>query len=244
MTYFLLSAIGFISAHRIMYRFEKFFFMKRKKSIGLFAILIFPLFIFGVFKEHTLLLALYIGLILLSLIFFSLILEKKLKKVFESLHLNFINSLLLHIKAGNSTQKSITESFLGLSMLENILFEPFRSILRPDFELKALPHRWTHFYFLELQQILRSETRVADQLELFKRGLKIKNKFIQRQQQVTRQIKAQALVAGLVYVTIFILAFTQLDLMSCPITIIISLVLFLLGIGAIFKLGGRIKWRI
>lgn len=227
-----------------MYRLEKFFFMKRKKSALIFGILTFPFYIFAFIKEHFLLLTLYIGLILISLIFFSIIFENKLKKVFLASHLNLINSLLLQIKAGYSVPKAITECVFSHSALENILFEPLSSILRPDFEVKTIPYRWLRFYFHELGMILKSEARVAEQLEMFKQGLSVKKKFIQRTQHVTRQIKAQALVAGLVYVMIFAISYYQLNLMNNFLTVVISIGLFLTGILVIFKLGDKIKWTI
>lgn len=186
----------------------------------------------------------YIGLFLLSLIFFFIIFEKKLKNTFILSHLNVIDGLLLQIRAGYSTQKALSESFMTLKTFENIIFEPLQSILRPDFDIKLIRYGWTSFYFLELRQILKSETRLIEQLEAFKQGLKIKNKFIQRTRQVSRQIKAQAVVACVVYGLIFTLAYYQLDLMSSFSTVLGSILLFLTGIFIIFQLGGRIKWRI
>lgn len=244
MAYFLLSIIGFISANRIMYRFEKFFFMKRKKSRVFFLFLTIPIYVFAIIKEHYVYLAIYIGLILISLIFFSIILEKKLRKVFLMSHLNLINGLLLQIKAGYSVQKAISESFLSLSTFENILFEPLKSILRSDFDIKAVPYAWSHFYFQELRAILKSESRVGEQLEMFKRGLKVKVSFIRRTEQVTRQIKAQAMVSCLVYALIFTLSYYQLNLMDSFLTVIASLGLFLTGIFTIFRFGKKIKWTI
>jgi hypothetical protein len=244
MTYFLLSSLGFFSVHRIMYRLEKFFLMNRKKSTLSFVILTSPMYFFVFIKDHFAILTVYIGLILLSLIFFSIIFEIKLKKVFLATHLNVIDGLTLQIRVGNSTQKAISETFSHMMGVENIIYEPLRSILKPDFDVHANSYRWIHFYFSELNHIFKSETRLSEQLEMFKRGLKVQNRFLARTSQVTRQIKAQALVACLVYGLIFALSYFQLDLLSSPTAVILSFMLFMIGIFIIFKIGSKIKWKI
>ncbi len=244
MTYFLLSSLGFLSVHRIMYRLEKFFLMNRKKSTLSFVILTSPMYFFVFIKDHFAILMVYIGLILVSLIFFSFFYEIKLKKVFLTSHLNVIDGLILQIRVGNSTQKAISETFSHMKGFENIIYEPLRSILKPDFDVHANSYRWIRFYFSELHHIFRSESRVGEQLEMFKRGLKVQNRFLARTSHVTRQIKAQALVACLVYGLIFALSYYQLDLLSSPTTVILSLMLFLIGIFLIFRIGSRIKWKI
>jgi hypothetical protein len=244
MTYFLLSILGFLSVHRIMYRLEKYFFMNRKKSTLSFVILTSPMYFFVFIKELFPLLTVYIGLILISLIFFSFIYEIKLKKVFLASHLNVIDGLILQLRVGNSTQKAISETFSHLVHAENIIYEPLKTVLKPDFDIQTNSYRWIRFYFSELNHILKSETRVIEQLEMFKRGLKVQNRFLARTSQVTRQIKAQALVACLVYSLIFTLSYYQLNLISCLTTVIFSLTLFLIGLFIIFKIGSRIKWKI
>ena len=244
MTYFLLSSLGFLSVHRIMCRLEKFFFMNRKKTGFLFVILTSPMYFFVYIKDHFPLFTVYIGLILISLIFFSTIYEIKLKKVFLTSHLNVIDGLILQMRVGNSTQKAISETFSHMIGVENIIYEPLRSILKPDFDIQTNSYRWIRFYFSELNPIFKSETRLIEQLEMFKRGLKVQNRFLARTSQVTRQIKAQALVACLVYGLIFALSYYQLDLLSSSTTVILSLTLFLIGLFVIFKLGSKIKWKI
>ncbi len=244
MTYFLLSSLGFLSVHRIMERFSKSFFINRKKTIVLFSLFTFPMYYFVYIKELLPLLTLYIGLILISLIFFSLIYELKLKKVFISSHLNVIDGLILQIRVGYSTQKAISESLNHMSGAENKIYEPLRSILKPDFDLHANSYRWMRFYFSELSAILKSEARVTEQLVMFKQGLKVENRFLARTSQVTRQIKAQALVACLVYGLIFLLSYYQLNLMDSMKTVVLSLILFLMGIIFIFTIGRKIKWKV
>jgi hypothetical protein len=244
MTYLLLAIIGFISAHRIICRIEKFFFVNRKNSLTFFVFLTIPIYFFVIIKDHLTLYILYIGLFLVSLIFFSYFFEKKLKSVFLQSHLNLINSLLLQIKSGYSTQKAINECVLQMTNFENTIYAPLNSILKPEFDIQLITRHWQHFYFMELRSILTSETRVIDQLEMFKQGLKVKNRFVARTNQVTRQIKAQAVVATLVYGLIFALSYYQLNLLESPATIICSFLLFLIGLIFIFKLGGTIKWKI
>jgi hypothetical protein len=202
------------------------------------------MYFFVFIKEHFAVFAIYIGLILLSLIFFSFIFEIKLKKVFLTSHLNVIDSLILQMRAGYSVQKAISETFFYMNQAENIIYEPLKSILKPDFSIQQNSYRWIRFYFLELNSIFKSETRVSEQLEMFRRGLKVQNRFLARTSHVTRQIKAQALVACLVYTLIFALSYYQLDLLSSPTAVILSLMLFLIGIIIIFKLGNKIKWKI
>jgi len=202
------------------------------------------MYFFVFLKDHFAVLTVYIGLILVSLIFFSFIFEIKLKKVFLASHLNVIDGLILQMRVGYSTQKAISETLSHMNRTENIIYEPLRTILKPDFDVQRNSYRWISFYFSELNHIFKSETRMGEQLEMFKRGLKVQNRFLARTSHVTRQIKAQALVACLVYGLIFALSNSQLDLMSSPNTVILSFMLFLIGIFLIFRIGSKIKWKI
>lgn len=242
--YLMLSLIGILSVERLISRIQKCFFINTYFLHLSFWILTFPIYIFLYFKDHFSLFIVYIGLILISLIFFLTFYEKKLKKVFLMSQLNVVNALILQIQSGKSSQKVLLDVFQSLSKAEKRIYQPLEFIMKTQYNNLYNEFRWSNSFFNELKEILKSETRLIQQLIMFREGLKVHRKFFLRKEQVSRQIKAQAIVSLFIYILIFLLSYYQLDLKSCYKTILISLLMLLLSLVLIFKLGGRIKWSL
>ena len=99
------------------------------------------------------------------------------------------------------------------------------------------------FYFQELEFVLRSSTKVIDQLSSFRDGLKIQRNLRHKSGQVTKQIRAQAVVAIFIYCGIFLLSWLNFQLKEHPLLIAVSLLLLVTGEIVIFWAGGQIKWK-
>lgn len=244
MIFFLISVFGLVVIHRFLNRLRKSEFISTLKMKILFWIFIIPLALFQFFKDPTILLTIYIGIFLLSLILFFILFEKIMQNVFEKSKIQLLDSLILQIRVGHSPQKALGEAMYCSSTLEKKVFDPLKYVFTTNFSDEQIQFIFTKHYILELRAILISSSRVIDQIQSFRDGLKIQYHFRNKSNQVTQQIKAQAIVATAIYVMLFLISLTQLRLNEYPRLMMISALMFLCGLILIFKLGGSIKWKI
>lgn len=239
----LLSLFGIAIVHRNLSLLENFEVISARKSQFFFIILQLPLYFLMIFKDQTLLLFIYIGLFLLTFIFYRKILNIFALSTYENCHLQVLDQLILLLKSGKSAQTSLKIVLSGFSAWEKLVFRDLQTIFEIETQSTKPFTGKNHFYFQEMQLILRSPSHVIDQLKSFREGLRIQRNLRHKSRQVTQQIRAQAFVSIGIYAAIFCLSRAYLNLMSSISIIFISLALFLVGLGCIFLIGGRIKWK-
>lgn len=245
----LLSLFGILIVYRNLSLLEKLQVIVSKKIEFYFLVLQTPLFLFIFFKEQLLFSTIYIGIFLITLIFYRLILKKIAFISYEKRHLQCLDQLILLLSAGKSSQVACKYVFSQLSNWEKLIFSSMGSI----FEIQNNKNTKSEdqkndlqvnpFYFAELKLILHSNHHVIDQLKAFREGLKIRHNLRRKSRQVTQQIKAQALVAIFIFFTMSLISFNYLNLRNSIETFFISLLLFLIGLILIFFVGGQIKWK-
>lgn len=239
----LVSMFGFGIIFRILSLLEKFEVINRRKMILYFVILQVPLYFFIFFKELFIFTWLYIGIFLASLILFNKILSFCANKTFIQRSIQVIDELILMMKTGKSAQTSLKVAYLQLTSWEKIVFKPFLFCFEHENQSNDSILKAHQFYFEEMKLILRSSTKVIDQLHSFRDGLKVQRNLRHRSGQVTKQIRAQAIVAIFIYIGMFILSWSNFDLRNQLGLIALSLSLFLAGEFLVFFLGGQIKWK-
>lgn len=248
MLFFLISIFGLFISDRFVYRLEIFHIIFPKIRKLMFVVLNIPSLYFLFFKEHFVLFTSYIGGILLSLIFLNVYFEFFLKKAFFRGQIKVLEAINLHIKGGQSPLKSTKLVFQTLTHVEKIVFEPLNYVDVDDERPKAVPiyakKKFSAHFFEEIYFILRSSTRVSDQIDQFKRGLRIQNSLRHRSRLSALQVRAQAVVAALIYVFLLCFAIAELQLSKYPEVIMGSLLLMSAGLTVILKKGNRIRWTI
>lgn len=248
MLFLLISIFGLFISDRFVYRLENFHIIFPKIRKVLFIILNIPSLYFLFFKEHLILFYIYIGVILVSLIFLNIYFELFLKKTFFRGQIKVLEAVNLHIKGGQSPIKSAKLVFQTLTHVEKIVFEPLNYIEVDVDKTHAVPiyarKNFSAHFFEEMYFILRSSTRVSDQIDQFKRGLRIQNSLRHKSRLSALQVRAQAVVATFIYVFLLFFAIAELQLANYPSVIGISFFLMLVGLTAILKIGSKIKWTI
>lgn len=239
----LISMFGMIIILRILSHLRKFQLINQKKQIQLFVLFQVPFYLSLYFKELFAVSILYIGFFLVSLMLFQKILTFSVKKTHERRSILFIDELILMMKTGKSAQASLKLSYLALSEWEKTVFKPCLFCFEQEFQSNDPIHRLQKFYFDELRLILNSSTKVIDQLISFREGMKIQRNLRHRSGQVTKQIKAQAVVAVVIYGGIFALSWHHFNLKNEIGLIVVSILLFVSGEALIFLVGGQIKWK-
>ncbi len=239
----LISMFGILIILRILSHLQKFEVINQKKAFQLFCLFQIPIYFLIIFKELFVTMLLYIGIFVIGLMFFRRILSYFVKKTHECRSIQFIDELILLMKTGKSAQTSLKMTYAQLSDWEKIVFKPILFCFEqenPSFDSISFRHK---SYFEELQHILNSSSKVIDQLNSFREGMKIQRNLRHKSAQVTKQIRAQAIVAIFIYAGIFILGWYHFNLSKEIPLIILSLCLFLAGQLFIFMIGGKIKWR-
>lgn len=248
MLFLLISIFGLFISDRFVYRLENFHIIFPKIRKVLFIILNIPSLYFLFFKEHLILFYIYIGVILVSLIFLNIYFELFLKKTFFRGQIKVLEAVNLHIKGGQSPIKSAKLVFQTLTHIEKIVFEPLNYIEVDVDKTHAVPiyaqKKFARHFFEEMYFILRSSTRVSDQIDQFRRGLRIQNSLRHKSRLSALQVRAQAVVATFIYVFLLFFAIAELQLANYPSVIGLSFLLMLAGLTVILKIGSKIKWTI
>lgn len=239
----LISLFGIAVIYRNLSLLEKFEVINKRKMFLCFLILQLPLFLFVIFKEQITFTLLFIGIFLLTLIFYRNIFNKLAQSTYENCHLRLLDHLILLLKSGKSAQVSTKIAFDCLSKWEKIVFGALESIFELQKQENSPTFDLNSFYFEEMKYILRSNHQIADQLHSFREGLRIRHNLRRKSRQVTQQIRAQALVSILIFITLLYVSLTQFNLLQHLDVLFLSLTLFILGFFLIFKLGGKIKWK-
>ncbi|MBC7743082.1 MAG: hypothetical protein H7061_12850 [Bdellovibrionaceae bacterium] len=239
----LLSLFGIAIVHRNLSLLENFEVISARKSRIYFIILQLPLYFMMIFKEQTLLTFIYIGIFLLTFIFYRKILIIFALSTYENCHLQVLDQMILLLKSGKSAQTALKIVLSGFSTWEKLVFRNLQTIFEIEsFQLKPLIEK-NHYYFHEMQIILRSPSHVIEQLKSFREGLRIQRNLRHKSRQVTQQIRAQAFVSIGIYIAIFCLSRSFLNLSASISLIFVSLALFLGGLACIFIMGGKIRWK-
>lgn len=245
MTNFLISVFGFIVVDRILYRLEifKYISLLGRRNIRKLSLIFYVLF--SIFKELWVLNIILFGILFAFLIFFYIFHEKKLENLFESRHKAVIDELILIIQTGNSPIKAVNDVVSSMTIYEKKVFSPLKMISEPNISRDLrLEFHFHQNYFQELTEILRQKTRVIDQLETFRNNLQIQIKLRRKSGTVAASTRAQAVVAGFIYIVFLWISWTQFNLKQYPMLLICSMTLFFAGIVTVFKMGNKIKWTI
>lgn len=238
-----ISLFGIAIVYRNLSLLEKFEVINQKKMFLWFIFLQFPFFLFVFFKEQIALTIIFIGIFLITLIFYRKIFMKFAMMTYEKCHLRVLDHLILLLKSGKSAQVGIKIVFNGLSGWEKIVFAPLETVFELQNLEKTILFNVNSFYFEEIKSILHSNHKIFEQLQSFREGLRIRHNLRHKSRQVTQQIRAQALIAVFIFFIFLYISFKNFGLHNHLPVLLISSTLFFSGFLLIFKLGGRIRWK-
>ena len=243
MIFLLLSIFGLFMSDRFVSRLEKFKLVSDNKR-KLFIAVNIPSIYFLFFKDQIIIFFIYIGLILLSLTFFSIYFHFFLKKVFFNSHIRVIDAVLMMLKTGISPLSAVKTVHQTLNKHEKVVFEP---LLFVNSDLKVpiyASNASIEEFFSEMESILRSNTKVIDQLDRFRKGLRIQKNIRHRSRMASLQVRMQAIVAVCIYIFLFLFAIYELGLLKYVSAMVLSMVMMGCGVYWILLKGSKIKWTV
>lgn len=242
----MISMFGIAFVHRNLSLLEKLEVLSSSKLNSAFYFLQLPFYFYLIFKELLPVILIYIGIFLATLILFDKIIRYFREKTFEKMHLYLIERLILLLKSGRSPQTCVKNVFENLSSWEKATFSGLNEIfeIKPgSFSEIDRKSELEQLFFHEMAAILRSTSNVGDQLIAFRRGLRLRDSLKRRAQQAIQATKAQAVVAGVIYLLLFAVSVRYLELEVLSLPVFVSIVLFSCGQFIIFKIGGKIRWK-
>ncbi|MFN7728852.1 MAG: hypothetical protein ACK5P7_06825 [Bdellovibrio sp.] len=166
------------------------------------------------------------------------------RKRFASLHLPFTDELLLKMRSG----KSLREGLRELSHQKNFQVSRDLTELSPllvmqgqNSEMHLLPE--AQELLKELLKWDRTQVKTIEKLKAYRFQIRQVEKFRQKSRQVTEQVKAQAILCAVLYLSLLIWTGIRSpsDLFSGA--VMISIGLFFCGLCALVWVGRSFKWK-
>jgi FtsH-binding integral membrane protein len=228
----------------IRYQIQKNWNEKFLNSYRWVPYLIGTFFIFMGFllSKHLLLLAL--GLILTSPLIFlcrKIIFEKILSD-FQEKTKSILDSMILFVGQGHGLVESLLETSKLLTGPPRGLLEETATLLHWKIPIQGVPVEKFSF----AAQILRMDLdhRILDQLQAWREAEKMKIEFRRKSRQATAGLRAQALLLSGMFALLVTYVLISKGWDGNEKFLVPSFLMFVIGLGWIFRLGKRIKWNI
>lgn len=152
--------------------------------------------------------------------------------------------ILLRMKAGKSFRLALTDAIDESD-------PRWRPMLAEIRELVVFSQQTDTSSISRFTQSIVSEFRAADQtphaavrrLESFRDRVRLEDDFRHKSGQILRQIRAQSVLLGGLYVAVFVFVTHQFGWVDHSRLLFLSVILFLSGLGWIWFGGRRFKWK-
>jgi len=243
--YFLISMFGQVLAHRTLLVIAQEFAISQHslRLLKILNVLLMSLFAV-IFHSSPVTLWLFIGIILITLKFFSPIFRFFLLRRLSSALIPLLDSVILGLQSGKSFRTSLHLAIENQSgWRRNQLREIYNSIVTSENSVSAKSALLKAFT-AELLEIDRSQNRIVEQVRALRRHLKLRENFRRRSGQVTQQIKMQAIIVTALFLALLSFVIAQFGFAENRFLISISVFIFILGLFWIFSMGRRLKWKV
>lgn len=182
-----------------------------------------------------------LALILLPII--KILLKRLRKSQIPVKSLSFLDLILLNMKAGQSLRKS----FAVVMETEKNWYSGFQMSLAKSLEIGNVPETesaWFNVWAHEIIQIEKSRNKVVEQLEILRRYTRQELKFKKKMQNATAGPRAQVFVMSLLFLSLNVLAFRNLQVQQIKLLLPIAWFLFFLGVATVAIIMRSFKWKV
>ena len=242
--HFSISMLGFMLVHRTLIEIAQEFAISQRDSRSLTISNLAFIAVSSAIVRSPITLWLFIGIVLITLKFFSPLLRIFLIKRLSSTLIPFLDSVILALQSGKSFRTSLQSAIENQSgWRRNQLREIFNSIINSE-NVIAVKSALLKDLQQELMEIDRSQNRVVDQVKALRRQLKVQENFRRRSGQVTQQIKMQAIIVTALFFALLTFVIVQFGFIEHKNLIAMSSFIFILGLFWIFNVGRRMKWKV
>ncbi len=172
-------------------------------------------------------------------------LKQSRRKKFEEHFEEILNMIILKMKSQKSFRNSFSEVINDSPPSTQRILLDIRDVVVFSQQNKSI-HLSAFTQKIILEFVLADQTPHAALKRLinFRDCLKIQTDFRRKSGQVLQQIRAQSFLLSTVYFALLVFVLKRFGLSGHQQIILLSLILFLLGLGVIFYGGHKIKWKI
>ena len=153
-----------------------------------------------------------------------------------------VEGIILEMRAGRSFRLAIAK--VSTQLQDDTMRERLKIWLSsPQIEIGCGSEAsWWPILAQELSRIDRQSHQALACLQQWRGRLKLESDFRRRFGQVAVQVRLQAAVVAVLYFAIFLVSLFRGTWKHDRTLILVSLMLFVVGLGLIFRLGRRVKW--
>ncbi|HEX7674552.1 MAG TPA: hypothetical protein VF412_10280 [Bdellovibrio sp.] len=241
---FSISMLGQMLVHRILSVIAQEFAISQHtlRSLMIFNVLLTSVLVS--FHSSPVALWLFIGILLISLKFFSPILRFFLMRRLSSALIPMLDSVILGLQSGKSFRISLQAAIENQNgWRRNQMREIYNSLITSEVST-SVKSALLKDLLAELAEIDRSQNRTIDQVRALRRHLKLQENFRRRSGQVTQQIKMQAIIVTALYFALLSFVIAQFGFFEHRKLILASVLIFFTGLFWIFNVGRRMKWKV
>lgn len=242
---FLVSLFGYWIAIRTISQVATEFSIpfRRQQLVSAFVMVVIVV-LMGSTKSSSLTLWLFIGILLTSLKFFPIILRIFLNHRIRKVLIPYLDLVILNIQSGKSMHVSMREATeIQEGWIKNQLKEVHLYVFAEDASPPAKSALLKRFS-TELHRIAHSQSKYFEQLKALRRELKMQEDFRRRSGQVTQQLKAQAIIVTALYLALLSFIILQFGFFENRKLILLSVIVFKIGLFWMFMIGRRMKWKV
>ncbi len=187
---------------------------------------------------------LFIGILLISLKFFPRIFNFFLEKRFKNNVVRLLDELILEMKMGRSFRFSLkiiaekTSGWMGHQI--KIIVQNLEKD-EPSISVKSAS---VADFERMISLIDKSNSKNLDRVIGLRNHYKMLQNFRRRSGQVSAQIRMQAIIVTILYLSLLTFVIVQFGFMKQQKLIFCSISMFLLGLFVIFYVGRKLKWKV
>jgi len=238
----LLTSLGFVFAHRILgSSLQKIGLSNLLPRIFLVLVALMILF-FLILGPQPMLLWIFFGTLFILLKLLPYFFSRYQEKLIQAHTLRLLDHLILSVQSGQSLRASLVMLSRQESSLLRVSWENLVHAIVFENSAKSLRSPALKNLFEELSRIERSQAKCVDQLRSLRGNWKTLADFRRRSGQVSLQIRMQAAISTLLFVSLLLFMITQFGFFQHRMLILTSGTLFFSGVVTVFVIGRRLQW--
>lgn len=242
---FLIISVGFLLQYRLSQNIFRQFSISQKQIIDIqIIILMFFIILMFVFFNQPIIVWLFIGIILITLIVFPYFFRFYCKKHLKKHLIHVFDELVLLLQSGKSFRSAFLECLQNQSGWIKIQLNEIYSLMINQQEIQSISDPFIRELTIQLIYIDRTKNKTIEQVRALRNQLKLIEDFKRKSALVSLQIKSQAAVTSVMFVLLLVYMGNQFGFQKNWGIMIFASVIFCIGLVSIFLIGRNLKWKV
>lgn len=241
---FLMTTIGFWIVNRSLHRIWHQFGFTHQHFRSLRATILASIVLFGAFTPQKLLLHwLFIGIVLITLKFFPKILAIFIRRELQRSLLPWLDAVVMALQSGVSLRMAAVHAAENFGGWKQTVFVDLAHSIAFSENSFAIKWPFLAAFVTRIIEIEKSGVQCVEQIKAIRRELSMLESFRRRSGQVAMQTRLQAIIVTFLFLGLLLFVVHMFGFQRNLKIIMLSSMMFALGLGWIFLIGRRIKWK-